>query len=57
MALRAACSAAICAAKGVDLRDPLKPTLPADAHEITLPSRSVMVMTVLLYELLMWATP
>src|SRR5215213_1758224 len=57
MAVRAAFSAAIWAAKGVDLRDPLKPTLPADAHEITLPSVSVMVTMVLLNELLMCATP
>ena len=36
-ARRAADSAAICAAKGVDLREPLKPTWPAEAQEITLP--------------------
>src|SRR5207248_10970354 len=35
---RAHCSAAIWAANGVDLREPLKPTLPADAHARTLPS-------------------
>src|SRR3954469_22783242 len=56
-ARRAHCSAAICAANGVDLRDPLKPTFPADAHARTLPSMSVMETIVLLNELLMWATP
>src|ERR1700675_4244913 len=39
---RAAFSAAICAANGVDLREPLNPTFPAEAHERTLPSVSVM---------------
>ncbi len=34
IALRAAASAAICAANGVDFFDPLKPKLPAEAHEI-----------------------
>src|SRR3954465_15271337 len=57
IAARAAFSAAIWAANGVDLREPLNPTLPADAHEITLPSLSVMVTIVLLNELLMCATP
>ena len=28
---------AFCAANGVDLREPLKPTVPADCQEITLP--------------------
>src|SRR5438876_401584 len=56
-ARRAACSAASCAAKGVDLREPLKPTLPADAHDRALPSMSVMVMIVLLKDDLMCATP
>src|SRR4028118_1823657 len=37
MARRPAASAAICAAYGVDLREPLKPTVPADAHDITPP--------------------
>ena len=37
IAVLAAASAAICAANGVDLREPLKPTVPADCHEITLP--------------------
>ena len=47
-ALRDAASAASCAAKGVDLREPLKPTFPADAHERTFPSRSEIEMIVLL---------
>src|SRR6478736_5307339 len=57
IARRPAASAAICAAKGVDLRDPLKPTVPALAHEITAPVGSVIVMIVLLNVLLMWAWP
>src|SRR3954451_3535374 len=57
IARRAHCSAAICAAHRVDLRDPLKPTLPADAQARTLPSWSVIETIVLLKELLMWATP
>src|SRR4051812_33483001 len=56
-ALRAALSAAICAANGVDLREPLKPTWPALAHEITLPCGSVIETIVLLNVLLMWAWP
>src|ERR1700748_1155078 len=47
-ALRAAFSAAICAANGVDLREPLKPTWPADAQAITLPAGSLMDTIVLL---------
>src|SRR5438067_12822747 len=47
-ALRAASSAAICAAYGVDLREPLKPIVPAEDHEIVLPCASVMVIIVLL---------
>ena len=38
IAVRAAASAACCAAKGVPLREPLKPCVPADAHEITFPA-------------------
>src|SRR6478672_13505436 len=57
IARRAAASAAICAANGVDLREPLKPTWPAEAHEITLPVGSVIEMIVLLNVLLMWACP
>lgn len=52
-ARRAADSAAICAANGVDLREPLKPTWPAEAQEITLPVGSVMDTIVLLNVLLM----
>src|SRR5215475_15145552 len=43
-----ACSAATCAANGVDLREPRKPQPPAVAQESVLPWRSVMVMIVLL---------
>src|SRR5262245_3549532 len=57
MAARAALSAAICAANGVLLREPLKPTPPEDAHEMTLPSVSVTLTMVLLNELLMCTTP
>src|SRR5215217_7444429 len=57
MARRPAASAAICAAYGVDLREPLKPTVPADAQAITLPFGSVIEMTVLLNVLLMCAWP
>src|SRR3954447_8655838 len=57
IARRAHCSAAIWAAKGVDLREPLKPTLPADAHASTLPSRSVIETMVLLNELLLPPPP
>src|SRR5262245_62812149 len=57
MARRAAASAASCAANGVDLREPLKPTLPAEAHETVFPWWSVIVMIVLLNDDLMWATP
>jgi hypothetical protein len=53
MARRPAASAAICAAYGVDLREPLKPTVPAEAHAMTAPVGSVIEMTVLLNVLLM----
>src|SRR5918911_3356012 len=56
-ALRAADSAAICAANGVDLREPLKPTWPAEAQLITLPLGSVIDTIVLLNVLLMCAAP
>src|ERR687889_2172050 len=56
-ALRAAFSAAICAANGVDLREPLKPTWPAEAQLITLPVGSVIDTIVLLNVLLMCAAP
>ena len=52
-ARRAADSAAICAANGVDLREPLKPTWPAEAHAITLPRGSQIDTIVLLNVLLM----
>ncbi len=57
MARLAQASAASWAAKGVDLREPLKPTLPAEAQARTLPSGSAMETIVLLNELLMCATP
>src|SRR5947209_17357158 len=57
MPSRAAASAVTCAAKGVDLRDPLKPTAPALFHTITLPSLSVSATSVLLNEVLMCAWP
>src|SRR5918912_1703078 len=56
-ALRAAFSAAICAAKGVDFREPLKPTWPAEAQLITFPFGSVIATIVLLKVLLMCAAP
>src|SRR3954462_5816663 len=56
-ALRAAFSAAICAANGVDLREPLNPTCPAEAQLITLPVGSVIDTIVLLKVLLMCAAP
>ena len=45
-----ACSAARRAAKGVLLREPLKPAEPAEPQEIVLPSVSVTVTIVLLKE-------
>src|SRR5688500_8206695 len=56
-ALRAQFSAAICAANGVDLREPLKPTWPAEAQLITLPCGSVIETMVLLNVDLMCAWP
>src|SRR5690606_20616640 len=56
-AARAAASAAWLAAKGVPLREPLKPTVPADAQEMTLPCLSVMVTIVLLNVELICAIP
>src|SRR4029079_15370541 len=52
-----ASSAAICAAYGVDLRDPLKPINPDDDQEIVLPCASVMVIIVLLKLEFPCATP
>src|SRR5437868_12185594 len=47
-AARPACSAAICAANGVDLREPLKPAAPEVAQDSAFPWRSVIVTMVLL---------
>src|ERR1700761_9294877 len=47
-ALRPASSAATCAAYGVDLREPLKPIMPALDQDTALPAVSVIVMIVLL---------
>jgi hypothetical protein len=57
MASRAADWAAICAAKGVDFLEPLKPDLPAVAHDTTLPLVSEIEIIVLLKVDLIWATP
>ena len=43
-----AVSAAVCAANGVDFREPLNPNPPELAHERALPCVSVMVTMVLL---------
>jgi hypothetical protein len=40
--------AALCAAKGVLFRDPLKPTQPVELEQTVLPSKSVIVINVLL---------
>jgi len=40
--------AALCAAKGVLLREPLKPTQPEEPEQTVLPSKSVIVINVLL---------
>src|SRR5690606_23841492 len=56
-AFLAASSAAIWAANGVDLRDPLKPWAPADDQAMALPCASVMVIMVLLKVELTWAVP
>src|SRR6266481_1704776 len=53
----AAISAARWAANGVDLRLPLKPTVPAEAKQSVSPLVSVMVTMVLLNVALMWAMP
>src|SRR6185369_6332520 len=57
IALRAASSAASWAAKGVDLREPLKPREPALDHATVLPLTSVIVTTVLLNVDWIWAMP
>src|SRR5690606_12445720 len=56
-AARPAASAATCAANGVDLREPLKPAPPDDAHDSVLPCRSVIVMIVLLNDACTCAMP
>src|SRR5947209_11808718 len=56
-ACRAADSAASCAANGVDLREPLKPTPPDEAQLITAPVVSVIETIVLLNVDLMCAWP
>src|SRR5215470_258442 len=56
-AARPACSAATCAANGVDFREPLKPAAPEVAHAKALPWRSVIVTMVLLNEAWIWAMP
>src|SRR5262249_40490716 len=57
IALRAAASAAVWAANGVLLREPLKPALPALDHDTTLPILSVRVTIVLLNVACTCATP
>src|SRR5262245_5888928 len=57
LAAVAQAEAACCAAKGVPLRDPLKPSVPALDQVTTLPSRSVMVTCVLLKDAWMCAMP
>src|SRR5262245_60115171 len=57
LATDAAAEAACCAAKGVPLREPLKPSVPALDQGTTLPSRSVIVTRVLLKEACTWAMP
>ena len=52
-----ASSAATCAAYGVDLREPLKPIMPAEDQLIALPWASVMVTIVLLKLAFTWAMP
>src|SRR5690606_38563063 len=56
-AFLATSSAAIWAAKGVDLREPLNPWAPADDQAMALPCASEMVIMVLLKVELTWATP
>ena len=53
IAALAAVSPARCAANAVDFREPLKPMLPAELCETTLPWGSVRVIRVLLNEALM----
>src|SRR4051812_44104131 len=57
IAARPATSDATWAAKGVDLREPLKPWPPEEAQLKALPWRSVIVMIVLLKEAWTWQMP
>ena len=57
LALLPTSSAAICAAKGVDFLDPLKPLCPADDHARAFPLSSVIVIIVLLNDETIWAIP
>src|SRR5262249_23569839 len=57
MPFRAHESAVTRAAHRADLREPLKPALPADSHAMTLPSLSVSATIVLLNDVLMCAWP
>src|SRR5436190_15934029 len=57
IAARPATSDATWAAKGVDLREPLNPWPPDEAHDRALPWRSVIVMIVLLKDACTWQTP
>lgn len=57
IAILLAFSAATCAAKGVLLRDPLKPAPPEVAQDNALPWRSVIVTIVLLKEACICAIP
>src|SRR5688572_24305218 len=50
-------SAAFCAANGVDLREPLKPTVPAESQQRVSPLGSVIVTIVLLNDASTWQTP
>src|SRR5437879_10900112 len=50
-------SEACCAAYGVPLREPLKPTAPEEDQHNVRPSESVMVICVLLNDAAMCATP
>src|SRR5258708_3073414 len=57
LALLAAVSEACCAANGVPLRDPRKPSEPELDHDSTFPIGSVMVMMVLVKDACTWTTP
>jgi len=57
IALIAAFFAALCAAKGVFLRDPLKPDVPEEAQQTVFPKLSQIVIMVLLKVLFTLAIP